>query len=47
MIEAKDEEQAVFELYRNYGLAVVIWQNLRPDTPLNKPTKWTEELLVG
>ncbi|KAG8908806.1 hypothetical protein FRB99_003044 [Tulasnella sp. 403] len=30
MIEAKDKEQAVFELYRIYGLEDVIWENLRP-----------------
>ncbi|KAG8790068.1 hypothetical protein FRC16_001059, partial [Serendipita sp. 398] len=30
MIEAKDKEQAVFELYRIYGLQDVIWENLRP-----------------
>ncbi|KAG8933705.1 hypothetical protein FRC02_011311 [Tulasnella sp. 418] len=30
MIEAKDKEQAVFELYRIYGLKDVIWENLRP-----------------
>jgi len=31
MIEAKDKEQAVFQLYRIYGLAPVIWENLRPE----------------
>ncbi|KAI9509535.1 UV-endonuclease UvdE-domain-containing protein [Russula earlei] len=31
MIEAKDKEQAVFQLYRMYGLAPVIWNNLRPE----------------
>ncbi|KAG9038555.1 hypothetical protein FRB95_000776 [Tulasnella sp. JGI-2019a] len=30
MIEAKDKEQAVFELRRIYGLDEVIWENLRP-----------------
>ncbi|KAG9046872.1 hypothetical protein FS837_003487 [Tulasnella sp. UAMH 9824] len=30
MIEAKDKEQAVFELYRIYDLEEVIWENLRP-----------------
>lgn len=30
MIEAKDKEQAVFELYRIYDLHPVIWENLRP-----------------
>lgn len=30
MIEAKDKEQAVFDLYRIYGLHDVIWDNLRP-----------------
>jgi UV DNA damage endonuclease len=30
MLEAKDKEQAVFELYRIYGLHDVIWENLRP-----------------
>ncbi|CAG7848192.1 UV-damage endonuclease Short=UVDE [Serendipita indica DSM 11827] len=30
MIEAKDKEQAVFELYRIYGLHEVIHENLRP-----------------
>jgi len=33
MIEAKDKEQAVFELYRIYGLANVIHENLRPPNP--------------
>jgi UV DNA damage endonuclease len=31
MIEAKDKEQAVFQLYRVYDLAPVIWENLRPE----------------
>ena len=31
MIEAKDKEQAVFQLYRSYDLAPVIWENLRPE----------------
>lgn len=31
MIEAKDKEQAVFQLYRAYDLAPVIWENLRPE----------------
>ncbi|THH21408.1 hypothetical protein EW146_g129 [Bondarzewia mesenterica] len=31
MIEAKDKEQAVFQLYRTYGLEEVIWENLRPE----------------
>lgn len=39
MIEAKDKEQAVFHLYRIYGLAPVIHANLRPPNP--KPTKET------
>ncbi|KAG8925397.1 hypothetical protein FRC01_010253 [Tulasnella sp. 417] len=30
MIEAKDKEQAVLELYRIYDLEEVIWENLRP-----------------
>jgi hypothetical protein len=30
MIEAKDKEQAVFELYRIYGLHDVLPENLRP-----------------
>lgn len=30
MIEAKDKEQAVFQLYRSYDLRPVIWENLRP-----------------
>jgi len=30
MIEAKDKEQAVFDLRRIYGLGDVIWENLRP-----------------
>lgn len=30
MIEAKDKEQAVLELYRIYGLQEVIHENLRP-----------------
>nr|ODN80256.1 UV damage endonuclease UvdE [Cryptococcus depauperatus CBS 7841] len=33
MIEAKDKEQAVFELYRIYGLEDVIHDNLRPADP--------------
>jgi UV DNA damage endonuclease len=33
MVEAKDKEQAVFELYRTYGLADVVWENLRPAKP--------------
>ncbi|KXN90978.1 UV-damage endonuclease [Leucoagaricus sp. SymC.cos] len=40
MIEvAKDKEQAVFHLYRIYGLAPVIHANLRPPNP--NPTKET------
>ncbi|KAI0305110.1 UV-endonuclease UvdE-domain-containing protein [Multifurca ochricompacta] len=31
MIEAKDKEQAVFQLYRIYGLGHVIRENLRPE----------------
>lgn len=31
MIEAKDKEQAVFQLYRMYDLTPVIWENLRPE----------------
>ncbi|ETW77497.1 hypothetical protein HETIRDRAFT_37134 [Heterobasidion irregulare TC 32-1] len=31
MIEAKDKEQAVFQLYRTYGLEDVNWDNLRPE----------------
>lgn len=31
MIEAKDKEQAVFQLYRMYDIAPVIWENLRPE----------------
>jgi UV DNA damage endonuclease len=31
MIEAKDKEQAVFQLYRMYDLAPVTWENLRPE----------------
>jgi UV DNA damage endonuclease len=31
MIEAKDKEQAVFQLYRIYGLSPVVWENLRPE----------------
>jgi UV DNA damage endonuclease len=31
MIEAKDKEQAVFQLCRVYDLAPVIWENLRPE----------------
>lgn len=30
MIEAKDKEQAVFQLYRSYDLQPVVWENLRP-----------------
>jgi UV DNA damage endonuclease len=30
MIEAKDKEQAVLELYRIYDLQPVVWENLRP-----------------
>ncbi|ORX37711.1 UV-endonuclease UvdE-domain-containing protein [Kockovaella imperatae] len=33
MIEAKDKEQAVFELYRIYGLHEPIHDNLRPPNP--------------
>ncbi|KAI0729555.1 UV-endonuclease UvdE-domain-containing protein [Fomitopsis betulina] len=33
MIEAKDKEQAVFHLYRLYGLEEVIYENLRPEKP--------------
>ncbi|KAL7425118.1 hypothetical protein Q5752_000806 [Cryptotrichosporon argae] len=33
MIEAKDKEQAVFELYRIYNLAPVVHDNLRPPDP--------------
>ncbi|OSX56809.1 hypothetical protein POSPLADRAFT_1050471 [Postia placenta MAD-698-R-SB12] len=33
MIEAKDKEQAVFHLYRIYGLEPVIHANLRPENP--------------
>ena len=39
MIEAKDKEQAVFELYRIYALQDVIWENLRPEAPVEKQTK--------
>ncbi|KAH9974004.1 UV-endonuclease UvdE [Lactifluus volemus] len=31
MIEAKDKEQAVLQLYRIYDLAPVMWENLRPE----------------
>ncbi|WWD20324.1 UV damage endonuclease UvdE [Kwoniella shandongensis] len=56
MIEAKDKEQAVFELYRIYGLEDVIHDNLRPPDPnpgmhtkgrkssLKKKTKETGEV---
>ncbi|CDO70055.1 hypothetical protein BN946_scf184601.g8 [Trametes cinnabarina] len=33
MIEAKDKEQAVFQLYRVYNLHPVIYENLRPEKP--------------
>ncbi|EED77450.1 predicted protein, partial [Postia placenta Mad-698-R] len=33
MIEAKDKEQAVFHLYRIYGLEPVIYASLRPEKP--------------
>ncbi|KAI0701982.1 UV-endonuclease UvdE-domain-containing protein [Cytidiella melzeri] len=33
MIEAKDKEQAVFHLYRIYGLEEIKWENLRPEKP--------------
>ncbi|KAF8590258.1 UV-endonuclease UvdE [Ramaria rubella] len=33
MIEAKDKEQAVFHLYRIYGLESVVHENLRPEKP--------------
>ncbi|KAF8327179.1 UV-endonuclease UvdE-domain-containing protein [Cantharellus anzutake] len=33
MIEAKDKEQAVFELYRVYNISPVIHENLRPPNP--------------
>lgn len=39
MIEAKDKEQAVFELYRIYGLEDVVHDNLRPANP--NPSKQT------
>ena len=32
-MQAKDKEQAVFHLYRIYGLADVIHENLRPEKP--------------
>ncbi|KZV67692.1 UV-endonuclease UvdE [Peniophora sp. CONT] len=41
MIEAKDKEQAVFELYRRYELQPVVWGNLRPakpDPPFDAPS---------
>ncbi|KIR31689.1 UV damage endonuclease UvdE [Cryptococcus deuterogattii MMRL2647] len=56
MIEAKDKEQAVFELYRIYGLEDVVHDNLRPPDPnpgiqtkgrksnLKKKTKETEDI---
>ncbi|KAI0315922.1 UV-endonuclease UvdE-domain-containing protein [Amylostereum chailletii] len=31
MVEAKDKEQAVLQLYRTYGLEEVVWGNLRPE----------------
>ena len=31
--QAKDKEQAVFHLYRMYGLHPVIHENLRPEKP--------------
>jgi hypothetical protein len=31
MIDAKDKEQAVLQLYRIYDLAPVIWENPRPE----------------
>ncbi|KAI0041905.1 UV-endonuclease UvdE [Auriscalpium vulgare] len=31
MIEAKDKEQAVLQLYRTYALQPVVWENLRPE----------------
>ncbi|KAF7782260.1 hypothetical protein Agabi119p4_1636 [Agaricus bisporus var. burnettii] len=40
MVEAKDKEQAVFHLYRIYGLAPVIHANLRPSDP--NPSKETK-----
>lgn len=33
LYQAKDKEQAVFELYRIYNLAPVIHENLRPPNP--------------
>ncbi|KAI0064003.1 UV-endonuclease UvdE [Artomyces pyxidatus] len=39
MIEAKDKEQAVLQLYRTYGLAPVIWENLRPEEADRKKDK--------
>ena len=47
MIEAKDKEQAVLELYRIYSLQDVIWENLRPETPLEKQTKQTNGRKIG
>lgn len=42
MIEAKDKEQAVFHLYRIYGLEEVIHENLRPEKPIEEQTLQTE-----
>ena len=42
MIEAKDKEQAVFHLYRIYGLSEVIWENLRPEKPIEEQTLETQ-----
>ena len=45
MIEAKDKEQAVFQLYRTYDLEPVIWENLRPEkAEVIKPNGWPETL---
>jgi UV DNA damage endonuclease len=40
LTQAKDKEQAVFELYRIYNLAPVIHENLRP--PNLDPTPGTK-----
>jgi UV DNA damage endonuclease len=40
--QAKDKEQAVFELYRMYGLEEVILENLRPE---KKPEEMTLKTL--
>ncbi|KAJ8521824.1 hypothetical protein ONZ45_g1535 [Pleurotus djamor] len=43
MIEAKDKEQAVFQLYRIYDLQPVIWESLRPPSDDSKQVQEARE----